>query len=150
MRTRAFTRLELVVVVAIILALLGVLLPVVLKVRREAGRVSSLGNLFQLALAVANYHDAHGHYPPAYRLGPSGGPAHSWRVLLLPYLSQPELHARYDFGQPWDGPDNEALLAEMPRPLGFYARWHPGQTVTNYLAVVGAETAWPGHTTLTA
>jgi hypothetical protein len=95
-------------------------------------------------LAVANYHDAKGHYPPAYVAGPDGRPWHSWRVLILPYIEEQRLYDRYDFDEPWDGPNNRLLAAEMPRLYAFHGRHEPGLTTTNYLAVVGEGTMWPG------
>jgi hypothetical protein len=95
-------------------------------------------------LAVANYADANGHYPPAYLLGPDGRPWHSWRVLLLPYLSEPDLHKEYRLDEPWDGPNNSRLAEQMPKSYAFYGTKFPTAT-TNYLAVVGYETMWPYH-----
>jgi hypothetical protein len=45
-----------------------------------------INNLKQIGLAMHNYHDAHGCFPPAYIPDENGKPMHSWRVLLLPYL----------------------------------------------------------------
>lgn len=95
-------------------------------------------------MAVANYHDHHGSYPPAYLTGPDGRPWHSWRVLLLPYLEEGELHRQYDFTEPWDGPNNRRLAGRMPRTYAFHVRTRPDNPITNYLAVVGEETIWRG------
>jgi hypothetical protein len=95
-------------------------------------------------LAVANYESAHGHYPPAFVAGPDGRPWHSWRVLILPYIEYQDLHAEYRFDEPWDGPHNHRLLDRMPKLYRFHNRRDPGQTTTNYLAVVGPDTLWPG------
>jgi hypothetical protein len=103
--------------------------------------------LKQLSLAVANYHDANGNYPPAYILGPEGRPWHSWRVLILPYIEQNELYKEYDFCEPWDGPNNQKLADRMPRTYALHGEGKPGNTITNYLAVVGPETVWPGSIT---
>jgi hypothetical protein len=93
-------------------------------------------------LAVANYESSHGHYPPAYQLGPDGRPWHSWRVHILPFIEQNDLFKEYRFDEPWNGPDNRKLAERMPRLFGFADS--AGSTTTNYLAVVGAETMWPG------
>jgi hypothetical protein len=99
-------------------------------------------------LAVANYQSANGTYPPAHVIGPDGRPWHSWRVLILPYLEESELHKEYDFDEPWDGPNNRKLAARMPRLYAFQGFDRPGNTTTNYLAVVGDETVWPGAKTV--
>lgn len=96
-------------------------------------------------MAVANYVDANNHFPPAYILGPDGKPWHSWRVLILPYIEQDSLFKVYRFDEPWNGPNNSQLACQMPRMLAFTGTERP-TTTTNYLAVVGAETVWPGAT----
>lgn len=94
-------------------------------------------------MAVANYHDANGHYPPAYLAGDDGRPAHSWRVLILPYIEGSHVFRRYSFKEPWDGPGNRELAGLMPRVLALPGEYQPGSTTTNYVVVVGPETAFP-------
>jgi hypothetical protein len=94
-------------------------------------------------LAVANYYDNNGSLPPAYIADESGKPMHSWRVLLLPYMEQSELYEAYDFSEPWDGPNNRKLFQRRPRAYAF-PNAEKGGSVTNYLAVIGPQTAWPG------
>jgi hypothetical protein len=86
--------------------------------------------------------------PPAYVVGPDGRPWHSWRVLLLPYIEQDNLYRQYDFSEPWDGPNNRRLAERMPRMYAYAGEDQPGNMTTNYLAVVGPETAWPGSATI--
>ena len=69
---------------------------------------------------------------------------HSWRVLILPYLEQNDLYKEYNFDEPWDGPNNRKLASRMPRMYALHGEEHPGNTTTNYLAVVGPETIWQG------
>lgn len=95
-------------------------------------------------MAVANYQEQHGHYPPARLAGPDGRTLHSWRVLILPYIEQEPLFKRIDLAEPWDGPANRRLRAEMPRLFAFHGDYRPGLVVSNYLAVEGPETVWPG------
>ena len=95
-------------------------------------------------MAVANYYAANHRYPPLYITGPDGRPWHSWRVLILPYIEERDLYQEYDFAEPWDGPNNRKLAGRMPQIFAFHGSNLSGNTTTNYLAVVGDETAWPG------
>lgn len=95
-------------------------------------------------MAVATYADNHnGQLPPAYQLGPDGRPWHSWRVLILPFIEYDSLFKQYRFDEPWDGPNNRLLADRMPKILAFHDTPMPA-TTTNYLAVTGRETMWPG------
>jgi hypothetical protein len=100
-------------------------------------------------LAVANYHDTHGHYPPPYVADADGRPMHSWRVLILPYIEGLNLYEQYDFDEPWDGPHNRTLAGQMPRGYAFHGTHKPGLTTTNYVAVVGPRTVWRPEKKLT-
>lgn len=101
-------------------------------------------------MAVANYHDANGRYPPPYVTGPDGRPWHSWRVLVLPYIEQSDLYNAYRFGEPWDGPNNRKLARRMPRLYALHGSDRPENTTANYLAVVGDETVWHGSKPVTS
>lgn len=60
---------------------------------RPAGpRMSCGNNLRQIVVALHNYHDVYGSFPPAYIADKSGRPMHSWRVLVLPFMEQTLLY----------------------------------------------------------
>ena len=87
-RHSGFTLLEVIVVVAIMVILLGLLLPAVQKVRSAASRVSSQNNLKQFILATHNYADANaGQVPGVSNPTPEGLSASLFGVLL-PYIEQ--------------------------------------------------------------
>lgn len=94
-------------------------------------------------MAVANYAEINGHFPPAFQLGTDGRPWHSWRILILPFIEHDSLFKQYRFDEPWDGPNNRRLADKMPKIYAFHGTNLP-TTTTNYLAVVGKETMWPG------
>lgn len=121
----------------------GGLLTFVPQAREDARRMQCSGKLKQLGLALHNYHDAYGQFPPAFIADETGEPIHSWRVLLLPYMEQQSLYAQYDFGEPWDGPNNRKLLDYMP-PNYRCPSWDSSDAArASYVAVVGGRSAWP-------
>jgi|SRR6185437_10035694 len=61
------------------------------------------------------YQDSHGRLPPAVVYGKDGQPLYSWRVLMLPFIEQPELYKQFHLDEPWDSPHNVELLARMPQ-----------------------------------
>lgn len=97
-------------------------------------------NLKQLALAMHNYLDNSGRFPPAIQ----GTPRMSWRVRLLPWIEQSSLLERYDPSKGWNSDDNRLLLStEVPlyacpgRPSSYSEQ---GYFLTSYVAPTGSET----------
>src|SRR5438105_2302803 len=70
LRRKAFTLVELLVVIGIIAVLVALLLPVLARVREEARRVKCASNLRQLAIGLMMYADAnHQRLPNSARTG---------------------------------------------------------------------------------
>jgi hypothetical protein len=95
-------------------------------------------------LAVANYHETYGCFPPAYVADRDGKPMHSWRVLILPFLEQQELYRAYNFDEPWNGPNNRKLASRIGN-IYLRSGLESNQIqTTSFVAVVGPQTMWPG------
>jgi hypothetical protein len=52
--------------------------------------------------------------PPAAIYDKNGRALLSWRVMLLPYLEDSQLHDEFKLDEPWDSPHNIGLLDKMP------------------------------------
>jgi hypothetical protein len=111
--------------------------------RDGAIAMASQSRLNQMQLALSNYHDMYGCFPPAYVADKDGKPMHSWRVLILPMIEQRELYDAYRFDEPWDGPNNSQLSHRMPGIFHVCSE-PPSTSVTNLVVVTGDGTAFPG------
>lgn len=127
----------------LVLVLGGILFYPVRELRRSARFTICKGNLKQIGLALDQYYEEYKTFPPAYFVDATDQPAHSWRVLLLPYFGERELYKAYRFDEPWNGPHNRELFSRMPAVYTCPQHRDPASGITTYVAVVGKETIWP-------
>ena len=95
-------------------------------------------DLTRIHAALMTYHDEYACFPPTYVLDDGGKPMHSWRALLLPYLTD---DSEYRFDEPWDSPANRRAAVQAG---GFFGSDNESEPITPYVGVVSHYSAWAG------
>jgi prepilin-type N-terminal cleavage/methylation domain-containing protein/prepilin-type processing-associated H-X9-DG protein len=108
---RAFSLIELLVVIGIIAVLAGLLLPAVQAARESARRVQCVNNLKQVGLALHQYDQIHRTLPPGYvsnfdARGDDTGPGWGWAAMLLPPFEQTTIYRALNFNLAIEVPAN--------------------------------------------
>jgi prepilin-type processing-associated H-X9-DG protein len=81
-----------------------------------------------------------------------GQPAHSWRLLVLPYLAEGALYEQYRFDEAWNSPRNAALATGVPTGMSptcpiYHCHSDSSEKLeTNKVMVVGKGTFSDGPT----
>jgi len=117
-----FTLIELLVVIAIIAVLIALLLPAVQAAREAGRRAQCTNNMKQIGLAVANYTDTFGSYPPGGITDPVGkspwnqyANALNWRAMILPQMEGTAAYNAINFSVNADGGSGYTVQS-----FGFY------------------------------
>ncbi|QDT64684.1 DUF1559 domain-containing protein [Calycomorphotria hydatis] len=166
-RPRAFTLVELLVVIAVIGVLIALLLPAVQQAREAARRSSCTNNLKQIGLALHNYASAHSVFPPgAVSTTTTSGSnwcrtetsqsnqRAPWTVLILPYLEQTALYNEFRFEEKftswvgstdYEGSTTNRAAVRLPAPTVYRCPSDPvsgaEEVAINYRGVQGGETS---------
>jgi len=117
--------------------LVALLLPAVQAAREAARRMQCSNNMKQISLALLNYEQAHGQFPPAYVADANGTPLYSWRVLILPHMEADYLYQQFHLDEPWDSPANRAVSQQAMHYFQCLSNPSTDGTKTNYVMVVG-------------
>jgi prepilin-type N-terminal cleavage/methylation domain-containing protein/prepilin-type processing-associated H-X9-DG protein len=118
-----FTLIEMLVVAALMAILVALLLPAVQQAREAARRARCRTNLINLGVALHNYLDAHGVFPPGSQnaAGPiaSTPPGYhmGWLTQLLPHLEESAAWHQLDFTQSVYAPVHDAVRRHQPEVL---------------------------------
>lgn len=148
---RAFTLVELLIVIAIIGMLTGLLLPAVQAARESARRLQCANKLRQLGLAMHQHEHALGRLPNAGEAAPSKLPSgmHSYLTdysplaQLLPYCEQQNLQNLLDFtvfmGHPGMDELPAALRPAAKTPVSLFLCPNDTEPPVHSMALVGGS-----------
>lgn len=103
------------------------------QAQQRARDTAGFKNMMHIGMALHNYHEIFGRFPPAILYGTDGTTPYSWRVELLPVLNldifRNQIRANmsrddyaslimecgYDVNAPWDSDINAKILNRMPK-----------------------------------
>jgi prepilin-type N-terminal cleavage/methylation domain-containing protein len=136
---RAFTLIEMLVVVAIIGILAALLLPALANAKSKANSIKCLSNTKQLGLSLTMYASDHNDSFPARREHPE-----SWMTMLLPYYRAPEILKCPSDTFPWiPGLDaTNKLLIQRSYVINAFNDWFKVRLSTNDFAKY-MDHVWP-------
>ncbi len=106
-RRRAYTLVELMVVIGIIVLLMALLLPAISAVREAARRTECQNNLRQIGVALHEHESAFKAWPPGWIANdPSEKPGWGWSAYLLDFLGEGKsvFRSRMELTRPIDDP----------------------------------------------
>ncbi len=154
-KSRDFTLVELLVVIAVIGVLVAMLLPAVQAAREAARRTHCQSNLHQIGTALLNYEQQHKELP----IGIIGYAAPqlliSWNVQLLPFIEHESLWEQYRLDLPSYEPPNRELGSVVlsiflcpstpnDKLLSTTSSWR-GLAFTDYGGIYGVEGEGRNH-----
>lgn len=104
--------------------------------RRLAQDEANLKTLGQGLIAFAEAHQNRLPQATAFRT-PTGRPALSWRVAILPYIGEEALYRQFHLDEEWDSAHNRSLIARMPKVFLLPGQPDDGSGRTWYQVFVG-------------
>jgi prepilin-type N-terminal cleavage/methylation domain-containing protein len=154
---RAFTLVELLVVISIICVLTSLLLPAVQSAREAGRRVQCANNLKQFGLAMLNYEGASKCFPVGVNTDPTGSQVYGNAfTAMFPFLEESTLHALWDQNKVYGQQRPQTLAAvvtefvcptnDKPNPLTLQPLSTFGMAtsygVSDYVLCKGSTDTW--------
>ncbi len=137
-RRRAFTLVEMLVVIAIIGGLLGILLPAVQQARAAARRTQCMNNMRQVGLAILGYEGVRKKLPPSHTKDPN----HNILTFILPFMEQEAVYERFDLTVNWNkAPNTVARKAHITTFICPESKTPQREFVADYAANVKIQPA---------
>lgn len=97
---KAFTLVELMVVIVVIAILIGLLLPAINRAREMGRRTACTNNVYQIALAMSQFNDSTG-FLPGWRnqlLTTAGNATVAWPVMILAQIDRNDVYKTWTAG----------------------------------------------------
>jgi prepilin-type N-terminal cleavage/methylation domain-containing protein/prepilin-type processing-associated H-X9-DG protein len=137
-RPRAFTLIELLLVIAIIAVLISLLLPSIQSARENARRTQCCNNLMQIGAALGNYASVHKVFPPGVvsEKGPIDnlpvGYHFGWAAQILPFLGYNNIYKQFNFSNSVYAASNETARNHLIQT--YLCPSNPSSGPTSYAA----------------
>ena len=144
--SRAFTLVELLVVITIIGILIALLLPAIQAAREGARRMQCSNNMKQTCLAIHLYHEAKQCFPPGVSTDAALRHAVTWPMWVLPYLEAESVLGLFDPTLEYEGSTATMLSTKIQTyccPSDVVGTYKDGSFVrSNVVGCFGADTAF--------
>jgi prepilin-type N-terminal cleavage/methylation domain-containing protein/prepilin-type processing-associated H-X9-DG protein len=136
--SRAFTLIEILIVIVIIGIMIAISLPAVQAAREASRRNGCLNNVKNIGIALHSFHDAKRTFPMGSDMVTQT--EHAWSTHILPYLEEQALYRRFDFKKRWNDAASNKAAGETD--LSIYrcpsaTLFHPGKQ--DYGGIVGTN-----------
>jgi hypothetical protein len=120
------------------------------NINEAAEAENSRQNVMQIGTAIQAHQNALNTFPNNSYDTKNGRlrPLLSWRVHILPYIGEGNLYRQFKLDEPWDSPNNKALLNQMPMVYGtpeMNTRAGPGRTYYRGFSHAGAMFEKPAN-----
>jgi len=108
---QGFSLVELLAVIGVFIALVGLTLPAVLRARESSRAATCASNLKNHGVALGNYESNRRSFPPGN--DQRGSRFHAWSSFILPFLEQADVANSVDYRKPWDDAGGNLALADL-------------------------------------